>query len=226
MIHPIAKSVLKEAPAYLAVSLATMKSYLRIDGDSEDSIIESMIKAATIKLENYTNKKFVTQKWEIYFDHFPCQYVQPDWEGVKDGALNSLYAQGDTLELPFGPLKSVQKFSTFDDSAEYVFANSNFILDTASPFGKISLKSGSVWPATVLRATNGIKILATFGMGEGAIPANTENETPAVESKVPQDIQEAIKVMTAALYEHRGDEMPTLPSIVQLLLEPHRRIQV
>ena len=226
MRQPIAKPVLKESPTYLAVSLTTVKTYLRIDGDSEDAVIESMIKAATIKLENYTNKRFVNQKWEIYFDHFPCEYTYPDWEGTKDGALSSLYASGDTLEMPFGPLKSVQKFSTFDDSTEYVFANTNFVIDSASPFGKISLKSGSVWPATILKATSGIKILATFGIGEGAIPANAENETPEVASKVPQDIQEAVKILAAAFYEHRGDELPALPSMVQLLLEPHRRIQV
>ena len=226
MRQPIPKPVLKELSPYLAVSLTTVKNYLRVDGTDEDEVIKAMIKAATAKLETYTNRKFVNQKWDIFFDHFPCSYNQPDWEGVRDGALNMLYSQGDQLHMPFGPLKTLLKFSTFDDSSEYVFANSNLNVDTASPFGIVSLKLGSVWPATILRATNGIKVSAIFGMGEGSVPANAENGTAEVASQLPLDIQEAVKIFTAALYEHRGDEMPSLPSMVQLFLEPYRRVQV
>jgi hypothetical protein len=207
----ITKSILNTAPASPPVSLATMKTYLRVDGTSEDAEISAMINAATQRLEALSDRKFVSQKWDIYLDGFPCSYESNSWwDGTRDGAISELYSASNKIILPFGPLISVEEFNTYDDdNTEYAFDASNFNIDTASPFGVIALKSGSVWPQTVLRTLNGIIIQATFGY-----------------ASVPQDIQEAVKILTAALYENRGDEIPKIPAQCSLLIEPYRRFKV
>lgn len=206
----IAKSVLNTAPASLAVPLATVKQYLRIDGTSEDTEVTSLINASTQRLEKLSDRKFVSQKWDIYFDSFPYFHKKDWWDGVRDGAMSELYSPQSKIELPFGPLISVQSFETYDDDdVAYLFASSNYNVDTASPFGVVALKIGSVWPQTVLRSINGIKIAATFGY-----------------AAVPEDIAQAIQILVAAMYENRGDEIPKIPGQCGLLIEPYRRLKI
>ena len=206
----IPKSILNTAPASLAVTLATVKTYLRVDGSSEDAEITAMINAATQRLEAMTDKKFVSQKWDIYFDDFPGSYGGAWWDGEREGAISEMFSANKNINLPYGQLLSVESFKTFDDdNVEYTFDSTNYNIDTVAPYGVIALKYGAVWPQTVLRTVNGIKIAATFGY-----------------ASVPQDIQEAIKILVGAMFENRGDEIPKIPAQVSLLVEPYRRFKV
>lgn len=315
-----------------AVSLEDMKDYLRVDADTDDALLEGMIKAATLRLEAMTNRKFATQYWDIYFDRFPYEERGEWFDGVREMPLSELYKEKRFIDLPFGPLQSVTKFSTFaQDNTETEFvASGNFYADTISPFGRIALLDGAIWPTGILRPMNGIKIRGLFGFGAGftrdqdfrktwlltfsngvpdeggitfkwqgglasaalayggtaaqlqtiirsldsdlatatvtgdfisgfTIVVETETDTidpddltvgastlqvanvdvdenlsyteetiedDGTDSLVPQDIQEAIKGLVAAMYEHRGDEMPKIPAAVQLLIAPYMRVRV
>lgn len=220
-MHPVPKTVLNTAPSQDPISLASLKTFLRIDGSSEDTLLTSILRAATKRLEKLTGKKFVDQTWDIYFDYFPGKAKDVWWDGTREGAISELYSPCGIIELPFGTLKSVSGFYTYDnDGTEYEFASSNYVIDNIGSKGKIALKNSTTWPATVLRPLNGIKITAVFGYGDGYI------EDPETASEVPEDIQEAIKQLAAVMYEHRGDEMSKIPKTVTTLLEPYMEYKV
>lgn len=202
------------APAALALAVADAKTFLRVDGSDEDTLIEGLIKAATRRLEALTDKKFITQTWDIYYDHFPYKMKNDWWDGVKDMAISELHAPSPHLNMPFGPLNSVTGVYTYDESStEYQFDSSNYVVDTVGPLGRVSLKDSATWPTTVLRPTNGVKVRGIYGMG-------------ANQAALPFEIVEAIKHLVGIMYEHRGDELPKIPASVSMLIEPYRSIKV
>lgn len=213
-MRPTPKPVLVTPPATLAVPLATLKTFLRVDGTDDDTILTVTLKAAIERVEKLIAKKLISQVWAIYFDEFPCGHKNDWWDGVREGSQRELLAYGDTLQMPFGPMSAVASVSTFDeDNSEAVFSSSNYYADTVGPVGKISLKMGAVWPSTVLRPKNGIKVQATFGYG-------------AADTDVPNDIQLAVVTLAARMYEHRGDELPEVPEQVMTLLMPYAEIRI
>ena len=206
----ISKPVLVTAPATTPITLAEAKTFLRVDASDEDALISAQISAATRRLEALTDKKFVSQTWDVFFDSLPCKSKDDWWDGTREGALSELYAPNKFLDLPFGPLISVTGVYTYDeDDTEYEFASSNYSIDTAGPFGRIALKIGATWPSTILRPVNGLRVRGVFGY-----------------SNLPDDIKEAVKQFTAKIYEHRGDELPQIPASVSMLLEPYRKLKL
>ena len=221
----ISKAVLSSAPAALAVDLTALKSFMRITGSGEDSLLTLLAKSATERIEEYIAQKLITQTWNIFYDSFGYKPSDLWHDGVKEGIISD-YTGGASsfLDLPFGPLVSVVQFRTYDDNdTSNVFASSNYSLDTKGPFGRIALRTGAVWPATVLRPVNGIEINgAVFGYG-------------ATYAAVPAAIQHAIMLTVSKVYENRGDAASgeffgvggfTIPNTAQLLLSPYVRHRV
>jgi uncharacterized phiE125 gp8 family phage protein len=226
------KSVLNTGPLYLPISLERVKKYLRVDGSEEDSLITSMIKAATLRLEALADRKFVFQTCDFYLDTFPkkSRHRSNDdwWDGTREGAIGSLFEEADFIQLPFGPLNSITGITTTDDAGTATtFAATNYNFDQFTPRPIIKLKTGMRWPSLAYRDLNGIKVTAVLGLGQGYIPATTgDTPTEAVESTVPEDIQCAIEALVGKIYEHRGDELPEIPVEALLFIEPYRRIKV
>lgn len=221
----LTRSQLVSAPALPPIGLDPVKTFLRVDGSEEDALITSLINAATKRIEAEIDQKLVTQTWSVFLDCFPCKPKQnrfDDWfEGTRDGALSSFFEAIPVIKMPFGPLQSVISFTTYDDSGgEYSFSSSNYYVDTVTPNDPaIALKIGQTWPTTVLRFKNGIEIRGVFGYGDGYTSSNSTGD-------VPVDLQEAVKQMVGIMYEHRGDEMPKIPSTASMLLEPYRKVKV
>lgn len=137
---------------------------------------------------------------------------------MREGSQKEFLKYANTLQMPFGPMNSVSEsgcgvFTYDEDNTESTFASTNYYADTVGPVGKISLKSGSSWPSTVLRPKNGIKVQARFGYG-------------ADNTAIPEDIKMAIVTLAARMYEHRGDELPEVPEQVMTLLMPHTQIRI
>lgn len=224
-MRPIPKAVLRTAPASLAVDLTALKAFLRIDGTSDDTLLTAITKAVTLRLEEYTGRKFIQQNWDIYFDGFGTVLAKDWWDGVKEGPISLVANSGyNDLELPFGPLVSVGAINTYgDDDVANVMDSSQYSLDTRGPYGRIALKTGAIWPATVLRPVNGVEVYnAQFGYGSSY-------------TSVPEAIQHAIMLTVGKLWENRGDSPSgefsgvggfTIPNTAQVLLQPYVRYKV
>lgn len=201
---------LKTAPTSDPVTVAEAKSYLRVDGSDDDTIIGIMIKSATAVIEKYIDQKLIQQTWYQYMDRFPYRTVDAWWDGVKELPVSELYTPEPAIKLMIGPLVSVNAFNTYaDDGVAVLFDSSNYVIDTAGPFGRIALKLGGVWPTTILRKVNGIEIDFTVGMAASA-------------SNLPADLRQAVLDYVSLMYENRGDEKPAMPVSIITILDQYK----
>lgn len=219
------KSLLTVPPATLPVSLTDVKTFLRVDGSSEDAVVTSMIKAATQRLEELVDFKFVTQTWEFYFDGFPSSFEggqEPHWDGVREGREEWYRTPCDEMLLPFGPIQSATIKYYDEANTEYTLDPASYYVDTISRHApRLVIKTGYSWPSLTLRVANAVKVTAVIGLGLGAQTTPT-----VVASTIPDIFQESVKQFTGIIYENRGDQMPEIPTTVSTLLEPYRKIKV
>jgi uncharacterized phiE125 gp8 family phage protein len=160
-------------PTVEPVSLDEAKSHLRIDSTDQDVLIASYIKTARVYCEQFQNRSYITQSWELWLDSFPSV---------------------DFIEIPLPPLQSVTSIAYYDmtNTATTVLAaafGTTYFVDSKNEPGKLCLGYGASWPTTTLRPYNGVCI--TFVSGYGIAELISEN------------IKSAIKLIVGHLYEHR-----------------------
>ncbi len=98
-------------PAVEPVSLAEMKTYLRLDTSDEDAVVASLIVAARHTLELATRRAFVAQTWRVRLDRWP---------------------EGRAVPLPFAPVMSIVSVRvTPSGGSPATIAPGSYRLDTA-----------------------------------------------------------------------------------------------
>lgn len=201
-------------PSVEPVTLAEVKTYLRIDTNEDDNLITMLLKSARKLLEAELGMKFISQQWDFYTDEWGLCKKAPWWDGVRDGAVSELYSK-EAIELPFGRIISLDAFNTYADDDVAVDAGvSNYSVDKFAKQGRIALKNGQTWPTTVLRPVAGIQIRCTLGFGTAA-------------SDVPADIKQAIMEIVSHSYENRGDQdKMTIPDHVFQLVGSWGSVQI
>ena len=141
------------APAVEPLSVSDAAAHLRVDGTSDEQLIESLILAARRYCEGASGRSLVTQTWELQLDGWPC---------------------GDAIRLPRPPLQSVTSVTTYDSTgAAAVFAAANYLVDTRSQPGRLVLGYGKSWPSTVLRPAAGVVVRYVAGYGLAAAVPET-----------------------------------------------------
>ena len=148
-------------PAYFPVSLAQAKKHLNITHSNHDEYIWSLIAVATFKAEQITRRRLITQTWNLFLENWPC---------------------GDIL-LPFGQLQDVTHIKYKDvDGTQSTWDSDEYIKNTTSELGRVSLIYSGTYPSTVLYPINPIEI--QFVCGYGTQPLQTisaaTNATPIV----------------------------------------------
>ena len=142
----MSKLSLKTAPTVPVVTTADMKSYLKVDTliTEDDTLIASLVKAATSKIEKLARIALITQTFEYYLD-----------------------AIGNKIELPRPPLQSVTTFQYYDESyTVYTMPASLYVVKAfaiADPGFILRLKYES-WP---VYTDGGCGILITYKAGYG-----------------------------------------------------------
>lgn len=183
------------APAIEPITIRELKQALRIDSDSEDEYLGSLVQECTKELEDATDIAMISQTWRLTLDRWPTQGKEPWWDGVRDGHINILHGpqNGVDVRLPRYPLASITSCTVYDEdgTSSAVTVGSTFDVDTASMPGRLTLQRGATWPVA-LRANNAIEVV--YVAGYGSEPEN-----------VPAPLRRAIRQMAAYAYEHRGD---------------------
>lgn len=202
--------VLVSGPSIEPVTRDEAKSQLRLDIDTDDTLVDSLILAARQWAEKYTARVFIQRTFKQYLDSF-YQLEAPLWEGVRTGPYITHYA--NYIEIEPAPVSAITAIKYFDDSDnETTWATSNYYADTISEPARIILRDGGAYP-TDLRSFNALEISLTAGYGT----ATTD---------VPEAIRVAILQYITFLYEHRGDferfPPPKPPIAIQNLLDPYR----
>jgi len=142
------------APAEEPVTLAEVKSHIREDGSSEDTLLTKLITSARRIAEEYTRRAFVTQTWDLYLDTFPPDYI---W-------------------VPRPPLQSVPGIVYYDaNNVETTWSVSEYQVDTKREPGRIAPKANYVWPATY-NEMNAVTVTFVCGYGgAGDVPEDIKH---------------------------------------------------
>lgn len=161
-------------PATEPMTVSEAKTHLRVDFTDDDTYITSLVTAARKYCENFQNRSFITQTWELALDSFP----------------------ESPFQLPNPPLQSVTSIKYFDtDNVEATFEATNYYVDTYSD--RVSLNYSVSWPNITLRPINGVVI--RFVTGYTTIPAEVihaikilvaewyENRTPIGDNMTVSD---------------------------------------
>jgi len=185
------------APAVEPITVAEVKSQLRITGTDDDAQIDLYIQAAREQCETYTGIALITQVWNLTLDHWPTAR-EPWWDGVRQGSIGDLSSssRASDIMLPRYPLQSVDAINA---DGESVVVATTFITDTQQMPGRLVLKFGQIFPDIIDRA-NAIDIQYTAGYG-------------AASTDVPAPLRLALIQMASHLYEHRGDGCSTVDAM-------------
>tara|TARA_Y100000004_G_scaffold175642_1_gene215426 strand:- start:231 stop:887 length:657 start_codon:yes stop_codon:yes gene_type:complete len=195
-----------------AVATSDQKSFMRVDFSDDDSLIAELIKASQNVIETYLNRAITTQTLELYLDRLPFYSDINYPEGTftaPDMEYNSNF-----IVLPKPPVASVTHVKYFDDSdTEYTYAATNYYVDTISDQARIVLRQGKSWP-TVTQTRNANAYVVKYVAGYGGA------------SDVPEPIVQAIKLLTAHLYENREAVtslgVNAIPYTIGAMLQPYR----
>lgn len=134
------------APAQL-VSAEEFKSNARITYSDEDTLIDSLIVAATDELESECGRAFNAQTWTY-------SLRSPDGKS--------------RLSLPISPVQSVSQIQYYDnDEASQTLTVSDFYLYKTEDWAYLHPKSGVSWPSLYNRED---AITVTFVAGYAVLP--------------------------------------------------------
>jgi len=142
-------SVMIEGPATEPVSLADMKTYLRVVDEADDDLIASLIEASRTAVETATGRLLIRQTWRIVLDAWPeCRILRvPLAPFAWLAAARVADATGTMVDVPPG----------------------SFVVDSLSEPGRIA--AGPKVPVPGI-ATAGIEldVVVGYGIAPEAVP--------------------------------------------------------
>jgi uncharacterized phiE125 gp8 family phage protein len=216
------KLILTVEPTVEPLTLGDAKAHLRVTNTQDDNLITALITAARKAAERYTNRAFITQTWQVWFDRF---FILPKrdtqwWDGQRDGYIADLFYDNAFVDLGMAGVQSISSLNYFDLSNNpFVYDAANYFLDKVTEPARLCLNVGSVLP-TGVRSRNAfyIEFIAGYGVVRWDSPTST---TPG---SVPNDIVQGIRMILSHLYENRGDQIEeiVIPKTAQFLLQPYR----
>lgn len=139
-----------DGPAVEPISLADMKSYLRLDGDDEDDLVSALIVAGRLAVEQAGRIALISQTWRLRLAAWPGDRV---------------------VALPFRPFVSVEAIRVADGgtSPPSPVSSDLYRVDAASDPVRLLLDATIPAPA---RRSAGIQIdvVCGFGASAAAVP--------------------------------------------------------
>lgn len=178
------------APAAEPLTASEMKAYLKVDTDTDDTLITSLIKGARQYVEAYMGVALITQTIEEKWDAIP-----PSINGAPASLLLTVY-----------PVQSVTSVAYVDsDGDAQTWASSNYIVDTHRDAARILAAYGVSWPSLRAQA-NALTVTYVAGYGDAA-------------TAVPAHILQAMRLIIADMYDNRTDSVRQLPTAAERLLD-------
>jgi len=197
-------------PAAEPVTLAELKSWARVDDDSDDSTLSQLISAARQAAEEYLRRSLISQTWLLTLDLAGNSLAGELGDGIYDLPVTALY--GDLprrIDLPKGPTQSIASVVTYDlTNASWTYDPANYRLD--KPGSRLILNHGAIWPASI-RPSAGCEITYVAGYGDSS-------------GSMPQAVRTGILIHAASLYEQRGmcEDAMEIPPGAKKLYSPYR----
>jgi hypothetical protein len=196
---------LQTPPVSEPLALSEAKSWIKVDHDTEDSLIQLLITTARERCESITGLSLMTQQWVAALPSWPIQTDDSWWDGIREGAV---FSEGfQAISLFCGPVRQVDDFSLFDeDGNASLYPAENYWLDKSRD--RLVLKTGAPIPQGT-RGMNAIEITYTTGY-----------------EIVPGALKAGMLKLIAHLYEHRGDDVAAIPIDILGLWQPFKRVRI
>ena len=143
-------------------------------GDTnEDSYLTALIVAARKYCENYQNRAYITQTWELSFDYWPSCTLD------------------EVIELPKGNLQSITSIIYKDCAGTNITLDaSNYVMSTRGILGRICPAYGKTWPSFTPYPLDAVVIKFVCGYG-------------ATSASVPETVKQAMYLLVSHWYENR-----------------------
>lgn len=186
--------VMTSAPALEPVTLAEAKAHLRVDGTTEDWLIQSLIITSRLHVEAAVGLALITQSWSYTLDRWP----------------RSL-----RLSLPLRPVAAIAEVKIWrTDGSSEVVPSSSYFLDGFGQPARI-VWTGSELAPEPSRAANGVEIAFTAGFGAAPtdVPSTIRHAILLLVAHWYEH-REPIEI---------GSGVNPVPAMVSELLAPHRR---
>jgi len=135
------------APVNLPVSVATAKSFLRVDHATDDTLLTSLIKAAADTGEGIARRAFITQTLEMTLDAWPEEYALTLWRPPLQSVTSVKYTNEDGVE------------ATWTDYRTDIKSEPGVILFDSFPSAALT-ESGAVT----------VRFVAGYGLSETDVP--------------------------------------------------------
>ncbi|MHA6685164.1 head-tail connector protein [Mesorhizobium sp. A556] len=129
-------------PSAEPVTLAEVKAHLRLDHDSEDELLNGLIRAAREDVERTTGVALIEQSWRLVLDIWP-----------RDGSTTVMVH----------PVREILSVTAYGSEGEASVINpASYQVDVVSRPARLHFDG----PSAALRALNGIEVDFTAGFGE------------------------------------------------------------
>ena len=135
------------APSIEPITNDEVKLYARIDGSSEDNLIDSFIEAVRGATEKFLGRALINQSITVSMDEWPAS----------------------PIELPRPPLVSITEVRTVgEDLSESVYSSDNYYARTNPEPGELIIKFEKTDPCNTDRYFGGYEIELVAGYGATA----------------------------------------------------------
>jgi uncharacterized phiE125 gp8 family phage protein len=136
------------APTALPVSVDEVKVDARIDHNDDDTMLESLIRAATTRAEDWSRRSFVSRTYEMALDRWP-------WDGA--------------IYLPMPPLLSVVSVAYYDTANTcHQVPEADYLVYADLVPGIVAPVYTKTWPPADLRPISPIRVTYLAGYGDAA----------------------------------------------------------
>ena len=199
-------------PAAEPVGVPLARQHCRVDQLSDDALIAIYITAARAWAEQYLGRALVTQQltWTLSFDRPPNGFpyvsmplsllILPQW-------FQWPLSQAGSVKLPWQPVISVDavSYGQWGEADTVLTVGTDYDVDPASARLRIH-------PGSMVLPNDHLQVQFTAGYGDD----------PRL---IPGPIIAAILILTAFLYEQRGDAGGEMPMAAERLLAPYRIVR-
>lgn len=176
---------LKTAPTVEPITVAQAISYMRLGAldSAEESYLSCLIKAAREYCEDFQNRAYITQTWEMSLNCFPSEHID---------ALTE-YHHSNIIEIPKGNLQTVNsvKYTNSNGVVTTLIENTDYIITNRGIIGRISPPYGKTWPTAALYPLDPIVIEFTCGYGVSG-------------ANVPQRVVQAMYMLVSYWWDNRA----------------------
>lgn len=201
------------APSAEPITTSVAKLHLRVDHSTDDALIDSLCAAAREYVEARTQRKLITQTWDLKLDRFPVRGL-----AMRDTTYVPTVSGQPAIVLPFLPVASVTIITyTAEDGTATTLSSALYTTDivTGPDAGPTRIVPAyeQTWPAT--RAViNAVVVRFVCGYGSAG-------------TSVPGGLLAAMKLLIGHWYANResvvaGSIFTELQQGVDALIQQYR----